>query len=465
MTFIQSFGAAETVTGSCHFLQLKKGPKILVDCGYFQGRDEEQTYAPFDFDPQKVDILLLTHGHLDHIGRIPKLVKEGFDGKVIALRATMDLAEVILMDSAKIAEEDYKTALKKARRAGKEKQVRPPIYSIDDAKAVFDLTIQYADYNKAIQIAPNVKVTFRNAGHILGSATIQIEFVEEGTAKSVVFSGDLGGRNDLIMPPPSFVKSADALYIESTYGDRDHRGLKETVEEFKEIVINTLNNQGNVLIPSFAIERTQEILLLLKQMYYDGELPLCKVFLDSPMAIRATQIYTNYHNELNPSASKLLERDGTIFDFPYLNYSLKDKDSMLINRQESGCIIIAGSGMCSGGRILHHFKHRLWDERNSVIFVGYQVEGTLGRLMIEGCGAIELYHETIKINAQIDMINGFSAHADQSDLLAWMAKFKKLDKVFLIHGEPDKQAAFKQAIAEQLHKPAHIVEYGEKIYL
>ena len=465
MTFIQSFGAAETVTGSCHFLQLKKGPKILVDCGYFQGRDEEQTFAPFDFDPQKVDILLLTHGHLDHIGRIPKLVKEGFDGKVIALRATMDLAEVILMDSAKIAEEDYKTALKKARRAGEEKQVRPPIYSTDDAKAVFDLTIQYADYNKSIQVAPNVKVTFRNAGHILGSATIQIEFVEEGIAKSVVFSGDLGGRKDLIMPPPSFVKSADALYIESTYGDRDHRGLKETVEEFKEIVINTLKNQGNVLIPSFAIERTQEILLLLKQMYYDGELPLCKVFLDSPMAIRATQIYTNYHNELNASANKLLQRDGTIFDFPYLNYSLKNQDSMLINKEESGCIIIAGSGMCTGGRILHHFKHRLWDERNSVIFVGYQVEDTLGRQMIEGSGSIQLYHENIKVNAQIHMINGFSAHADQSNLLAWMSEFEKLDKVFLIHGEPDKQVIFKQAIKEKLHKSVHIVKYAEQIYL
>ncbi|HEY5716277.1 MAG TPA: MBL fold metallo-hydrolase [Psychromonas sp.] len=464
MAIIQSFGAAQTVTGSCHFLQLKKGPKILVDCGYFQGSDENRTFEPFDFDPKKVNILLITHAHLDHVGRIPKLVKEGFDGKVIALRATMDLAEVILMDSAKIAEEDYKTALKKAKRSGQEKLLRPPIYSTDDAKAVFDLTIQYADYNKAIQVAPDVKVTFRNAGHILGSATIQVEFVEEGLAKSVVFSGDLGGRDDLIMPAPSVVKSTDALYIESTYGDRDHRSLQGTVDEFKEIVINTLKNEGNVLIPSFAIERTQEILLLLKQMYYNDELPVCRVFLDSPMAIRATQIYTNYHHELNASADKLLQRDGTVFDFPYLQYALKSQDSMLINEQESGCIIIAGSGMCTGGRILHHFKHRLWDKLNSVIFVGYQVEGTLGRQMIDGAESIQLYHENIKVNAQIHMINGFSAHADQSDLLAWMAEFDKLDKVFLIHGEPHQQAIFKGVIEERLHKTTHIVEYGEEIW-
>lgn len=464
MAFIQSFGAAETVTGSCHFLQLKNGLNILVDCGYFQGIDEQQTFSPFEFDPKAVDIILITHAHLDHIGRIPKMVKEGFDGKVVALRATMDLAEVILLDSAKIAEEDYKTAVKKAKRSGQEKQVRLPIYSTDDARAVFDLTVQYAVYNKAIQLAPDVKVTFRNAGHILGSATIQIEFAEEGQAKSLVFSGDLGGRNDLIMPAPSFVKRADALYIESTYGDRNHRSLKETVDEFKEIVISTLENQGNVLIPSFAIERTQEILLLLKQMYYAKELPACKVFLDSPMAIRATQIYTNYHRELNSSANKMLARDGSVFDFPYLQYSLKNHDSMLINKEESGCIIIAGSGMCTGGRILHHFKHRLWDARNSVIFVGYQVRGTQGRQMIDGIESIQLYHEIIKVNAQIHMINGFSAHADQSDLLAWMAEFEKLDKVFLIHGERDKQDIFKKAIEEQLNKTTHIVEYAEQVW-
>ncbi|GLS89741.1 MBL fold metallo-hydrolase [Psychromonas marina] len=465
MAFIQSFGATETVTGSCHFLQLNNGPNILVDCGYFQGKNEHLTADPFAFNPKDVDIVLLTHAHLDHIGRLPKLVKEGFNGKVVALRSTMDLAEVILFDSAKIAEEDYKSALKKARRSGNEKHVALPIYSTDDAQAVFDLIIQYASYNKPIQLTPTVEVTFRNAGHILGSATIQLTFTEQGATKTVVFSGDLGGRSDMIMPAPAFIKKADALYIESTYGDRDHRPLQETIDECKQLIIDTLTNQGNVLIPSFAIERTQEILLLLKQMYYDNELPACKVFLDSPMAIRATQIYNNYPLELNSNANKQLQRDGSVFEFAYLQYALKEKDSMRINEQESGCIIIAGSGMCTGGRILHHFKHRLWDKNNAVIFIGYQVQGTLGRQLVDGAESIQLYHETINVNAKIHMLNGFSAHAGQSDLLAWINEFEQLGKLYLVHGEASVQAEFKKVIRDQLHKPVHIVKYAEKIHI
>jgi len=465
MGFIQSFGAVETVTGSCHFLQLNNGPNILIDCGYFQGENIQKSDQEFNFSPKDVDIVLLTHAHLDHVGRLPKLVKEGFDGKVVAMRATLDLAEIILLDSAKIAEEEYKIALKKAQRTGNKKRVAQPIYSSDDALSVFDLIIQYADYNKAIQLTPSVKVTFRNAGHILGSATIQIEISEEGKTKSLVFSGDLGSCLDIIMTPPTFVKKAHALYIESTYGDREHRPLQESIEAFKEIIISTLENQGNVLIPCFAIERTQEVLLLLKQMYYDKELPTCKVFLDSPMAICATQIYNNYHNDLNACANKLLARDGSVFEFPYLQYSLKKPESKLINREEDGCIIIAGSGMCTGGRILHHFKHRLWNESNSVVFVGYQVQGTLGRHLIDGADSIQLQHETINVKAQIHMLNGFSAHADQSDLLAWMSEFEQLDNIYLIHGEVNTQETFKETIKEHLHKPAHIVKYAEKIHI
>ncbi|QBZ82001.1 Ribonuclease [Hydrogenovibrio crunogenus] len=465
MTPIQSFGAAETVTGSCHLLQLKQGPQILIDCGMFQGYAEKRAYEDFGFDPKKIDVLLITHAHLDHVGRIPKLVKEGFKGRIISLRATIDIMEVILLDSAKIMHEDYKTAFKKAQRRGEEDKVTLPLYTLEDVQSVFDLDIQYAEYDQPIVINKDVKATFRNAGHILGSSTIQVDFKEEQQSKTIVFSGDLGNDEDVIMPPPESVQNADALYIESTYGDRNHRALEGSIQEFKEAVINTLMNQGNVLIPSFAVERSQEILLLLKQMYYDDELPPCKIFLDSPMAIRATDIYNQYHEELNETANDFIKKDGSVFDFPPLEYTLKGSDSMKINDEESGCIIIAGSGMCSGGRILHHFKHRLWNARNSVIFVGYQAQGTLGRLMVDGAEEIRIYRETIKVRAKMYMINGFSAHADQGELLNWIGNFKKLDKVFLIHGERDKQEIFKTAIEERFHKTVHIVEYAEEVWI
>jgi len=465
MVAIQSFGAAETVTGSCHFLQLKSGPKMLIDCGMFQGHTDHNSADPFGFNPQDVDVLLITHAHLDHVGRIPKLVKEGFSGRIIATRATMDLAEVVLLDSAKIAQEDYKTSLKKAKRRGDEREVPEPIYTIDDARAVFDMNIQYADYNNPIKVEHGVTATFRNAGHILGSSTIQIDFSDEGQKKTVVFSGDLGGCIDTVMQAPEKVTYANDLYIESTYGDRNHRSLEDSVSEFKTAVIQTIKNQGNVLIPSFAIERTQEILILLKQMYYNKELPECKVFVDSPMAIKATTIYNQNHNSLNKAAQELFNKDGSVFDFPYLEYSTSGADSMQINEVESGAIIIAGSGMCNGGRILHHFKHRLWNDKNTLIFVGYQVEGTLGRNLVDGAEFIRVYGEKIKVRANRLMINGFSAHADQKDMLKWMSGFETLDKVFLVHGERDKQEVFKKAIEDQLHKTVHIVEYAEEIWV
>ena len=425
---IQSFGAAETVTGSCHLVRFKSGPVVLIDCGMFQGHTDHENSDDFGFDPREVDILLVTHAHLDHVGRIPKLVKEGFDGRIISLRATLELAEVIMLDSAKIMQEDYKTALKKAQRRGDEDKVAPPLYDMDDVGDVFNLAIQYADYNKPITLSKGIKATFHNAGHILGSASIQIDYEEDSATKTIVFSGDLGNKKDLILPPPESVRNGDALYIESTYGDRNHRSLTDSIEEFKTAIKDTLINQGNVLIPSFAIERTQEILLLLKQMYYDKSLPQCQIFVDSPMAIRATRIYSQYVQELNEDAQAFLEQDGSVFDFPYLHYTLKGEESMAINDIESGCIIIAGSGMCTGGRILHHFKHRLWNARNSVIFVGYQAVGTLGRLMVDGAETIRIYREEIKVRARTYMINGFSAHADQKELLEWIGQFQQFGK-------------------------------------
>ena len=463
MAILQSYGAAETVTGSCHLLQLQCGITILVDCGMFQGMVEERNRQPFGFDPADVDFLLLTHGHLDHVGRTPKLVKEGFRGTIVTHRSTMDLAEIVMLDAANLMKESYKTQYRKAQRIGKEKDVPKPLYSESDVRSVFHRPTHFTSYDEQIDLGNGIFVTFKNAGHILDSAIIEVVFEENGLKRTVVFSGDLGNDNDLVMPDTDTVEEADILFIESTYGDRNHKSMQESIGEFETVIKETLERDGNVLIPSFAIERTQEILCLLKQMYQRGDLPVCQIFLDSPMGIRATDLYKRYHEELSAECNAMLEKDGSIFDFPYLHYTLRVQDSMKINAEDSRCIIIAGAGMCNGGRIQQHFKHRLWNANNALLFVGYQVEGTLGRKIVDGATKISIYNEEIIVKARVHTINGFSAHADQTELITWMGKFSKLDKIFLIHGERDKQEIFQKEIETRLHKKAHIVKYGEKI--
>ena len=466
MATVRSYGAAQEVTGSCHLFKLKNGLRILIDCGMFQGEDaDEKNAQPFGFDPRKIDVLLITHAHLDHVGRIPKLVKEGFDGVIVATKATFELAQVVLLDSAKLMEEEYRTRFRKAQRRGEEKRVVPPLYTTEDVEETWLLTHIHAKYDKPLKIGRGVRVEFRNAGHILGSATITNSYKEAGMEKTVVFSGDLGNRNDLVMPYIENVSRADTLFIESTYGDRNHKDTKETIAEFRDAVRRTLLNRGNVIIPSFAIERTQEVLCILKDMYRKRELPRCKVFLDSPMAIKATHLFSKFHRELGPKCNQFYREDGDVFDFPYLHFTCDVEDSKKINEIERGAIIIAGSGMCTGGRILHHFKNRLWNERNSVIFVGYQAEGTLGRYIVDGAKWVRIYREEIRIRAKIYTINGFSAHADQKELISWMKQIKKLGRIFLIHGEKEKQTVFKKSIKKRLGKKAHIVRPKERITL
>jgi len=465
MATITSHGAAGVVTGSCHLLEIEGGARILIDCGMFQGPEENQNVGLFAFDPAKIDYLLVTHAHLDHVGRIPKLLKEGFNGIICTTEATRDLAEIILLDSAKIMREDYKTTYKKAQRRGKEDEVNLPLYDEDDLEEAFDLTWKYPEYDKPLKLQEGLTVTYRNAGHILGSAFIEIAYMERGVEQTIVFSGDIGNNNDMVMPDLSSCPQANTLYVESTYGDRNHKGTEETISEFKRIVIKTLNDWGNVLIPSFAVERTQEILCILKEMHDRKELPECEVFLDSPMATRATEVYNNYPGLLSQKCQDYKERDGTVFDFEGLTFTPEAEASKAINDVERRAIIIAGSGMCTGGRILHHFKHRLWNRKNAVIFVGYQVVGTLGRQMVDGARYVKIYREEILVRASIHTVNGFSAHADQSAIVKWVSEMKDLNRVFLIHGEEDKQVILRSVLENVLEQKVHIVEPGEVIYL
>jgi len=462
-SYEQSFGAAKVVTGSAHMLDTGKS-KILIDCGMFQGLDEYKNYEPLGFDPREIDALILTHGHLDHVGRIPLLYKYGFRGKVFAHPATFDIAKVVLQDSAKLQEEEYQTKIKKAKRMGKEALIRKPLYTKEDVKKVFKKMKKIKiDYHKKIQITEDITAVFKDAGHILGSSFVELKFENLGVKKHIIFSGDLGNKNNDILPPPEKGGIADALFIESTYGNRFHKSFEESKKEFKQAVINTLLNGGNVLIPTFAIERAQQLLCVLKEMSEEKLLPKsAKVFVDSPMATKITNIYRKWDFMLSKKCQKYKKHP---FEFPQLRFTKDVEESKAINNIEKGAIILAGSGMCNGGRILHHFKHRIWNPKNAVIFVGFQAKGTLGRKIIEGVKYIKIYHEPIKVAAKIYTINGFSAHADQKELLEWMSELEELNRVFLVHGEYEIQEIFRDVIKQKMHKKAHIVEFKEKIYL
>ena len=465
MNRVISYGAAQSVTGSCHLVEFED-IKILVDCGMFQGEfGLEKNYDDFEFDVSEIDYLIITHGHLDHIGRIPKLVKDGFDGVILATEATKEIANIMLLDSANILQEEYKTLRRKAKRRGDEKRITEPLYTQDHVKEVFLKEWHTVQYDQELKLSKDVKMTFRDAGHILGSAFVMIDYIDKKVKKRVVFSGDIGSKERMILDPLQTIKSADTLFMESTYGDRNHRALKDSIKEFKETVINTLKRDGNVIIPSFALERTQEILWLLNNMEADGELPKCQVFLDSPLATKATRLYAKYPVHLNEKLELHTQENGNPFRFASLNISSTKQESLLINKVKTRAIIIAGSGMCHGGRIMHHLKHRLWNEKNCVIFVGFQVEGTLGRNIVDGYEYVKIYGEDIIVKAQVETINGFSAHADQRDMIEWMSNIKDLKNLYLIHGEESKMKIFTQKIKEELDIDAKIVKYAEAVEL
>lgn len=447
MAFYSSHGAAGEVTGSCHLLEIGH-IKILIDCGLFQGKEEYLNLEKLTFNPKDINYLFLTHAHLDHIGRVPLLVKEGFNGKIISTKATFDLATLMLKNAATIL-----------------KEKKPILYNHEDVENTLILFDKDIKYNETIELEENIKVTFKNAGHILGSASIKIEFVDNQLKKSIIFSGDIGQDTRIITSDIDFWEEANYIFLESTYGDRLHTNLNISINQFKEKILNTISNNGVVLLPSFALERTQEILFILKQMSEENLLKNIPVYLDSPLAINITKTFLKYPKLLKDEVRKLLEKKENPFYFKELISTYTRDESIEINNKEGSKIIIAGSGMCEGGRIPYHISRYANDSNNMILFIGYQVSGTLGRKILINQKNIHIDNKDLAIKASVDIIDGFSAHADQEGLISFVKNVKNTYCIYLIHGDKTRLEKFKTKIVQELEDKVHIVKAKEKIYI
>jgi len=432
MIIYSCHGAARQVTGSCHLITCNER-RVLIDCGMFQGGSEMErgNAEPFGFDPAGIDVLLLTHAHLDHCGRIPLLVRQGFRGRILTTAATRELARVVMLDAAGLQEEDARRAQRGNRRG---EAVTPPLYTLDDALHALDFFGPDVGYNDTVPVVDGITARFLDAGHILGSASILLDVSDGTLRRSLLFSGDLGNPGRPILRDPVPAPAADYVVMETTYGDRPHRSVPDSIQEMYQAIRDTLARRGNVVIPTFALERTQEILYYLHRGIRDGAIPArVRVFLDSPMAISATEIFRR-HPECFDDDFLAELRQGDPFAMPGLHFTRDTSESMAINSIEDGAVILAGSGMCNGGRVRHHLKHNLWRERSSVVFVGYAAQGTLARRIVDGAATVRIFSEEIAVRAQVWTINGFSAHADQPALLAWLGDAPRR-KVLLVHGE------------------------------
>ncbi|SHK29235.1 MBL fold metallo-hydrolase RNA specificity domain-containing protein [Thermocrinis minervae] len=458
---VSFFGAAKGVTGSCFLLEAS-GKRILIDCGMFQGLEEEKNYQPLPFDPRTIDYLILTHAHIDHCGRLPLLVKEGFKGTLLCTEPTYKIARFMLLDAAKVMYENYKTSLKKYARIGKEP--REPLYDEHDVLDVFELPKKFLKYGEKFSISSHLKVTFKDAGHILGSSFVEFEVYEDGRIKRVVFSGDLGNKNKPIVNDPSYPEKADYVIMESTYGDRLHKSFEDSKMELLDAINYAFSRDGNVIIPSYALERAQEILYVLREFHEKNLLPRCQIFLDSPLAINLLKVFLSSVEFYDEETKKVfLEKNP--FMLPNLYFTSSVEESKAINSVRSNAIIIAGSGMLTGGRILHHLKYNLWREECALVFVGYQPKGTLGRKIVDGQETVNIFGEEIRVAAKVYTINGFSSHADQEELLEWLSYTQNPSMVYLIHGEEEKMEILKQKIKERLGFNVYIPNFMESVEL
>ena len=467
MALLNFLGAIQQVTGSCYLIESRDGAKVLLECGMRQGRREEDegNRGPFAFDPLSLDAVVVSHAHIDHTGLLPKLAAAGYRGPIYATDATCELMELMLLDSAYIQEKDAEWENRWRARAGK--PPLSPLYTTADAEQALSQR-RPVSYGELCEVAKGVHVTFHDAGHILGSAIVELHVHDHGLTRRLVFSGDLGNTCSPLMRDPSILTQADVVLLESTYGDRDHRCSEETLDELADILQQAHRDGGNVLIPSFSVGRTQDLIYYLGRFYQEGRLPQQAVFLDSPMAIRANAIYSRFQDQFSPEDREAFQGRGKkrIEDWlPILRTTLTPDESMAINRIKSGAIIIAGSGMCTGGRIVHHFKHNLWRNNCHVVFPGFQAKGTLGRNIVDGAESVKIFHQNVVVNAKVHTLGGFSAHAGQSQLIDWVRHFEHHPPLYLVHGELEKMQALQVALREQLNWIATIPEPGEQIAL
>jgi metallo-beta-lactamase family protein len=463
---LKFLGAAQNVTGSRHLLEAN-GTKVLVDCGLYQERQfRERNWEPFTCPPESLDSVLLTHAHLDHFGLLPKLVKDGFKGKIYCTDATAEIAQIILLDSAHLQEEDAEYKRKRHKREGRESP-RPvePLYTAADAEACFP-QFSSLKYKQPINIGAGIEATFCDAGHVLGSSIIRVKVSKDGQDRTVIFSGDIGRPDRPIVHDPSIVEQADYVLVESTYGDRVHRGPEDTKKMIAEVINSTRQVGGNIIVPSFALERSQELLYYINELLLEKTIPQFPVFLDSPMASRITKVFQKHCELYDEEMNEFIRRKKSPFEFPGLKMAGTSEESKAINHIKGTIMIIAGSGMCMGGRIKHHLVNNITKPENTIMFVGYQAVGTLGRRIVDGEEEVRILGQDYPVNARVARINGFSAHADKEELLEWLSGLKKPPKkVFVVHGESESANAFGNYLREKTGWPVSVPAYQDEVVL
>ncbi|NNF16795.1 MAG: MBL fold metallo-hydrolase [Gammaproteobacteria bacterium] len=460
---LEFFGAAGEVTGSCHILSVGD-KRILLDCGLIQGgkKAARRNRDPFPFDAHKIDAVILSHAHIDHSGRLPLLVKRGFDGSIWTQNASADLCEILLKDSARLGEQDVDRRNRKRKRQGK--KLLEPLYTSADADRTLK-KIRGIPYRKPQEILPGVRATYYDAGHILGSGCVKVEIDENGQTRTLLFSGDLGQYDTPILRDPEPISHADYVLMESTYGGRLHRDRDQTISELGEIIQTARQSGGNIIIPAFAVGRSQELLYLFGKYYQQWDMGHWKIFLDSPMAIEASKIYWDYPHLYDEEATKLRKGVKEMPPLPNLQFCKSPQESRNINKLKGGAIIIAGSGMCTGGRILHHLKHNVWRGRNHVLIVGYQAQGSLGRRLVERKPYIRIHGENIKVAAQVHTVGGLSAHGDENDMARWYSSFKNTPPVYLVHGEKRSAREFQKKLSTDFGSEVTLTDPGMKLDL